>query len=354
MRRLLGIPLLVLAGCATQSDGGSPASPKDTLEAVAPLPPKGWLTARIGVEYLASEPDQELLTLASAGLGHASQDRPTPRRSLSEVESTRPEPTARPADPRESVGPEQSELPWLSRDALARIENPAERFTLNFIHHMIGEDRRRVQRQVGAPILFNQLRNSLPVHGLETVLDQRNREDQALLLARERSSLLNRPLRRALKTSTLIHRFETLIDDFKADHVPLTGAYEDQHQRRRYGRFSVRLHVRDSANPVEVAYRYEGWRVGTAHDYMKFGLDRDLSENVAFSMRGVYQYGPALLDMWCALRVDVDESTNAHLLFSDKMDIVTGSTMYPVVHSPVALRTVDESPGALFYMEHFF
>ena len=189
---------------------------------------------------------------------------------------------------------------------------------------------------------------------IHSMIDERNREDQALLLSRERGSLLNRPFRKALRKSTFISDFEALIDDFQADNVPLTGAYEESHDRRHLGRFSLRVRPHDHHNPVEVAYKLEGWKVATATERLKVGFERPLADNVWISLRAQYDYGPETIDLSGDLHYEMSRDTHVHVLVGDKMDIVTGSTMYPVVHSPVALRAVDQSPGVMLYVEHMF
>jgi hypothetical protein len=269
---------------------------------------------------------------------------------------------ARIISPPAAIGPasdqeaaSQTELPWLSAEALREIDDPAERLTLSFLNNLMGEDRNRVQRRLGAPILFNLWRNTTTVHGLETHLDHRDREDQTLLLARERSSLLTRPLRKAVRTGTFLDTFQDLIDNFKAENVPLTDEYEDNHRKRsHFGRLSMRVRTNNSDDPVEVTWRRDGWRLGSGLERVKLGYRTSLTDQLHFSLNSVYFYASSLMDVWGDLHYVVDTNTELHFLFGDKMDIVTGSTMYPVVHSPIALRSVDESPGVMFYVEHNF
>lgn len=244
-------------------------------------------------------------------------------------------------------------LAWLDERTIQRIEDPAERFTMSFLQQLVGQDRRRVERQLGIATFFDQYRYSVPVHGLETHLDHREREDQALLLS-ERQGLLNRPLRRALRKSTFIRDFSVVIDNFKADNVPLTSPYEENHRRGHYGRVSVRLRPTRTENPFEVRYRLQGWNIGTGIAFLRAGYETQLSDQVFVSVRTRYTYEESSLDLWGNLHYELDQNTQLHVLVGNQMDIVGGSTMSPVVRSPVVLRAVDQSPGFMFYVEHLF
>ena len=205
----------------------------------------------------------------------------------------------------------------------------------------------------GIATLFHQYRYTTGVHGLETHLDHRDREDQALLLS-ERSNLLNRPLRRALRKSTFIRNINVMIDDFKANNVPLTSQYEESHRGGQYGRFSLRLRPARTHNPFEVVYKLRGWSLGSGIQNLRAGYETKLADDVYVSVRTKYGYEFKTVDVWGDLLYEASDSTQLHLLVGNKMDIGSGTSMAPVVRSPVVLRAVDESPGLMFYVEHLF
>jgi hypothetical protein len=357
--RLVSLSLLVLAGCAVQPNETLPSAADAGL--VAPLPPKAWLSARVGVEYLCRSDEQPSLdspvlgfAMPGVSLGEPPGTPPKLAPGSLMVESANPPaPSYSGEEPHADADAPTPAEAWLSEKAIQQVENPFERLTLGFLRNLIGEDRRRVQRQLGAPILFNQLRYSSPDHSLETHLDQRDREDQALLLARETNSLVRGPFRRALRDVTFISDLEVALDDFRAANVPFTVPYEESHPRTNYGSVSVRVRT-SGANPFEFGYRFAGWRFRTGQDELKVGYQRQIGENLYLTVQSTYEYAVSIIDLWGDLDYEVSRDTHVHLLFGNKMDIVTGSVMYPAVNSPMVLRAVDESPGVMFYVEHFF
>lgn len=354
--RLISLSLLVLAGCAVQPTETLPASGQTGM--AAPLPPKAWLSARVGVEYLCTSDDQPSFTLEAVPAVTLGQPPGTPPKvapgSLLVESAHPPAPSYSGEEPSTASNAPKPAEAWLSESAVQQVKNPFERLTLGFLRNLIGEDRRRVQRQLGAPILFNQLRYSSPEHMLETQIDQRDREDQALLLARETNSLVRGPFRRALRDVSFISDLEVALDDFKAANVPFSVPYEETHPRTNFGSVSMRVRTNSGPNPLEMSYRYAGWRFGSGEDELKVGFDRQVGENLFLTVQSTYQYAVHLIDLWGDLDYQVSRDTHVHLLFGDKMDIVTGSAMYPAVNSPMVLRAVDESPGVMFYVEHLF
>jgi hypothetical protein len=358
LRQLTGILLLVAIGCATQPDPAAPSSaPAATPVPQAPLPPKASLSARVGVEFLPTDP-------TARGPGTDLGWRPEPLQDLPGSAGEDPVAEARvQVEPARPVSPlteswsfepseQPSELPWLSKEALMRIEDPAERFTLHFLNQLIGDDRRRVTREFGSPILFNRWRYHTPSQGLDTHLDIIDREDQALMLSRESRHLVRRPLGKALRKSKLLAPMVDMIDDVKAS-IPFTQEYQ-RRQGTSYGSFSLKLRPSDHDNPFEVGYRNMGWRIGSGPGRLRIGYESYLTDDLLISIRTRYDYDPGRFGISANLRYRVDDDTTINVLASDRVDIITGSAMYPVIRSPVTLESVDNSEGVLFYVEHLF
>jgi hypothetical protein len=358
----LGLLLLATVGCATQPDlGRATATPSAPVPLKAPTPPKALLSARVGVEFL----DVGRSALAERGLLSPLPPRiaaPETERELGEAAErsgqgrVRVEP-ARPVSPPPETAwlhepaEQPSELPWLSKEALLRVEDPAERLTLHFLNEMIGQDRRRVAREFGAPILFNGWRHLTPSQGLETHLDLMDREDQALMLSEESRHLVRYPLRAALRKSRLLAPVVEVLEDVKAS-IPFTREYQER-SGKSLGRFSLKLR-RDNENPFEIAYGISGWRIGSGPGRARLGYEAWLTPQWLIGVRTTYEYELGELDTSANLQFRVSEDTRVNFLVGDRVDIVTGSAMYPVIRSPVSLEAVDNSKGVLFYVEHLF
>ena len=222
----------------------------------------------------------------------------------------------------------------------------------------MGEDRRRIQRQVGIPALFDTWRNSTTIHGPETVQDQRMREDLAMLMSRQHGSLLNRPFRRAVRRSSFLRDLELMYEDLKSQ-VPLARPENDGNPRVRgsstdWGRISVSIRVNNPSNFFDFTYRRAGWRIGSSPTRLKLGFERQLSDKLSLSLRTRYHYDENDLDMWGDVHYRFDRDTSFHLMSGNKIDVTTGAAMLPVIQSPVVLRTGEASPGFMFYVEHMF
>ncbi|MEM7200084.1 MAG: hypothetical protein AAF628_07450 [Planctomycetota bacterium] len=362
MKALPGCLLMLLASCATQNHQGHPGDAGADLEAEAAgfevgeaSPPTGSHGPRLGIEYLPSE--QVRPEVAAAPLAPSS---PMLLLSLGSAAAPLPEVVPAPRSaPAEFIDPDPDEdprqrLPWdMDRDEIARIDNPVERFTLQFVRNIVGEDRNRVQRRISAPILFNRSRRASSYGALWSVLDERDHEDQELLVAREGRSLLSKPFRSATRDSTFIRDLELVLEDFKETHLPLRGG-EETRGGRNLGRLSLRLRRLGGSDPVEVTYVREGWRIGSGQRRLRVGYRTDLSDSVGIALRTNYRYHSASMDVSGDLHWQLSDITRFHLLAGNQVDLLTGTTMYPLVHSPVVLRAADESLGALFYVEHLF
>jgi hypothetical protein len=372
---------LLLAGCAMQPDGETTRRPAPAERTQAPLAPAPLaLAPRVGIEYLpphgAGRVAAEHLTpvapsaavllhrvaissdlVAAVGSGQFAD---LAFAAHGQRAATQVEVAAVSEDPRrpaaEARAAERPVPPWERSEAeIAAIEDPLERFTLSFLHNIVSKERRRIQRELGATVLFTRLRTVSTDHRLETILDARDREDQETLFRRYGISLLKKPLQRTLRQSTFIQDLELVLESVKAEAFPLSEAYQESHgDRWKLGRISVRLHPSDASDPVEVVYIRSGWRIGTSEEQLKVAYTMEISPDLSFAIRGQYGYRTDYLDMWGNLRYDVNPDTRLHLLVGTNLDLLTGTTMFPLVQSPVVLPAADESTGLLVYVEHFF
>jgi hypothetical protein len=80
----------------------------------------------------------------------------------------------------------------------------------------------------------------------------------------------------------------------------------------------------------------------------------DLSAKASFSLRSRYDFATDDIDMWGDLRYDPNPDTRLHVLVGRRLDLLTGTNLFPVINSPVVLPAADDSPGLLVYVEHFF
>lgn len=356
MKCLLWTSLLLLAACAVQTGagspprapetgGGSPGQARGAAEAV-PGPTRSARVARVGVEYMPAASGASRAGAGEragewAGRGGAAADAII-------VE------TARSAEPATSDGSPEAlraaETPWsLDDEQLQAIDNPVERLTLQFVRNVIGEDHRRVQRHIGAPILFSH--GSPSAGALESVVDERDREDQTFLVARDGTRMLGKPLLSALRDSTFVRDLELALDDFKSSTLSFDAPGAE---RQRLGRISLRVRTSDLRNPAEVTYVHSGWRVGTSAETFKVSYSVPLAPLVTLSLRTRYDYSEGDLDLWGDLWWQVNKATQVHVLAGDKVDLITGTYLYPLVQSPFVLETSEESPGVLAYVEHLF
>ena len=370
------IPGLLLAGCALQPVADSLEAPTADGEiGGAPLS----LTPRVGIEYLPPLEDPRL----PAEVPHALRaGRPAPRLSLASREASLAEgrfaelapaveplrgPSAIDVSPLggedrtgsaalDEPGPSRVDPPWRRTDAeLARIEDPLERLTLCFLRNVVGSERRHVQRELGASILFTRLRTVSTSNRLDTILDQRDREDQETLFRQYGTRLLKRPLLKTLKENSFVRDVEVVLEQIKAETFPFSEEYQEAHGHRwNPGVISLRLRLANHSDPVEILYKRRGWRIGTSQERLRVSYTMDVSEQVSFSVRSNYDYTTDDIDMWGDLRYDPNPDTRLHVLVGKRLDLLTGTNLFPVIQSPVVLPAADDSPGLLVYVEHFF
>lgn len=355
MRIAYGVWLLWTAGCAIPN--GRTLRPEPS-RAGLPFPPAHSLGVHVGVEYLPADD--------FSGPGDAPEPRPTPAFFAPEVLepavlARRAPCTATPVVPTRDLSAEprptrDDRFRWaLSEQRLARVHSSLERFTLHFLRDLMGRDRRRIQRELGASLLL--ARQPLTTYqGPPNPVDLRDQEDQELLVGRHSGRLLRGPFRRALRTTPLVRAFELTLDEFKAEHVPLSEPYQTARGGSwKLGSLKMRLHTSRPDDFFELVYSHSGWRIEAGMRKLEIGHTTELAEDLWLSLRSQLDYERSeWVDLYASLRWDVTPDTRVRVLAGDHLDLLTGTRFYPIVQTPLVLRAIDASPGIMAYVEHLF
>lgn len=243
---------------------------------------------------------------------------------------------------------ETSEFWRWSEDRLATIADPLERTTLMFLHGLMGEDRRRMQRELGAPLLAGQ-HIDLQSRLLESLVDPQSEEEQARFMSRNGHSLLKRPLRRALKNTSFIRDLELVVEDFKAENVITSHAYREHNDGIDWGHVSVRVRPTSFDEPLELTYKLRGFRVGASSQKVRFAWSERLSDRLHLHIRTRHVYGSGHTSVRGDLIWDVDTSTVMALVLGDDLEFLASSDAYSFFESPM-----DGAPGVLVYAQTIF
>lgn len=334
MRFRLGILVCLLAGCVVQPTTADPPSRENVRAHIATLAGGSPFVLRIGIEHLP--PDAGSPSEAEPRI--EAQPRLAPPALL---------PTQRAERPREPDAAHRHT--WsMSAGDLAAIDDPIARETLHFVQDLVDADVQRSRREVTMPFLG--VHDHDPEGG--PLLDS----ELALLAAQEEwiqergPSLMRRPLQRLLRRMPFVEQIELEFDEFRSDTLPLTEPYQQQHgDRRSLGRMSLRVHVSDPKDPVEVAYVHSNVRLGTSQDRAKLSVNVDLSETVRLELRGSSEYARDEQHMRADLAYRPSVTTSLHLSIGDDMDFLSTSSIYSLFETPM-----DGSPGLVLYAVHLF
>ncbi len=361
MKKLACLWLLIAAGCASQPAGYGSISREKAWVAATPAPwtVQAWtLSPRIGVEYLP--PEDALGTQLSldaplqARLPGTAPDATQNRIAGSGGE---PEPSSKgrlARDLERAYAPpryEGSRLPeWnLRQEHISSIDNTMERISMRFLRELMGEDRRRVQRALGSPIMAIQNRFQSTVMEPD-YLDIRYQEDIERLVSEHGTRMLNRPLRSSLKELRVVTDFEMVLKEFKKSNMPLSGDYRESHgSRRQRGRLSIRVRASKLDNPLELSWIHSGWRVGSHLESFKLSYGKNVLEDLRLEMRSTYAYDHGETRVFGRLRYTWNKNTFVNFLIGNNIDIFSGPTSYP--GGP---PESDPTKAALFYVEHLF
>jgi len=335
-----------------------------------PVPPPPVPLARVGVEYLSlADRTADLASLGEVGRPlwpdtEAAGPLPPvvsdplagvlePAEDI-EVFSRRAEP---PADGRRWLYPSArtSEKPHtlvlgidLSKERIASVEHPVERMGLRFLREVVGDDRRRVDRALGSPILTSQLGYLSPNVPM-TYVDRRDQENQLQLIRRYGTRLLRRPARRALKELEIVNTVERALKKFKAVHIPLTGDYQEEHRQRHRGRFSMHLSASDLTDPAELYYRHSGWKIGGGLTTARLSYSKHVTDNVTLNLRSSIGYDDQDVKVLGRVAFKVSQTTTLNLSAGNDMTVLTS----PVTYTGMP-PDQERSEGFVFYVEHMF
>lgn len=324
VRLWLGIVLCVVAGCASQPARLDPSSPTAANARAIPLPPpSSW---RLGVEFLPPARRHADTTIVTDTRHGQAED---PRRR--QPPATRPTRRAPEADPDRA----QTEL--------------SAALTLVFVDELMDADRRRTERELGVPVLTERVADPQSP-GLPLPSEQATADEEAEWLAEHGTDFLRRPFRRMLRRTPWIEALDGELDEFRADHVPLSEPYREAHAADRHlGRLSLRIHVGDLHDPVELVYIKSGMRLGSSQDRLKVGVTRKLADDLTFALHARYAYETGDWGVRSDLGWHLSERTSLHLVIGDDLDFLATSTVYSLFDSPM-----DGSPGLLLYAVHLF
>ncbi|MBL8725986.1 MAG: hypothetical protein JNK49_18215 [Planctomycetes bacterium] len=277
VRFWLGVLVACLcSGCAVQPGRAEP-QPAPTLLAV--LPASG---PRIGLEFLPPVEDHaaplaEPSLRTAAPLAQAT--RPESRRDPARGASLQPWQLQQTPS---SFGASLAEAEQVFRKAhtidFDAIQNPVERETLRFVQDLVREDWRRSGRAGREPFFAWQPPDTGEPLLWSEELAARNREEW---LQSHGPAHLRKPLQQLLRRLPLVRDLELEIAKFRAEHVPLTQDYQDQHRGSgRSARWSVRLRPSQLQDPLEMVFQFGPLRLGSSQRLGKFAFVQPLGERL--------------------------------------------------------------------------
>jgi hypothetical protein len=353
VRKLFAAWLLLAAGCTTPT-AGTEAGPQDLggiASHVLPVPPPPVPVARVGVEYLPPEPpDRDFLASPLELAPPVQKDLPD-----------RDPPAARPPLPRWGYRPSpeihnrtgSAELVAsldLSKERIRTVENTSERLGLRFLREVLGHDHQRVRRALGGALETGQAGYVSSLKVPTTYVDERDQEDFLVRVKRYGTRLLRKPARRALKELAIVSDVEQTLNEFKAVHIPLTGAYQRRHNKTHRGRFSMHLgRGSSSTDPIEIYYLRSGWKIGGGIDNGRIIYSRYLTKNVRVRLRSSFDYDDQDVKLLGTLALEVSPQTTLNLMAGNDMTVLTGPTTY--LGTP---PDEESSQAVAFYVEHLF
>jgi hypothetical protein len=122
-----------------------------------------------------------------------------------------------------------------------------------------------------------------------------------------------------------------------------THSGEDQ-----FGRMSLRVHVDDASDPVEVAYMKSGVRIASSQEAGKLSIDWQLTERVKLELRTRTVYDKHDYGVRADLSYWPSATTSVHLCFGDDLDFLSTSSIYSL------FETQMDGTGMLLYAVHVF
>lgn len=359
MRYLLGLSLLIVfVGCRStpgkveQAQNETPAA----ILACAPISVSA-LPMRVGLEYLPpkSSTRDRSWSLMSPSVRPWREDREsqlslfaTPRQVS--VMSLRPTLPEEPLTRNNHLVGQFEQALRVDKDVLSAIEDPLERMTMLFVRDLIGEDRRRLSRELGASVLTRKMLRHDDTTMLHSRFQEVEEEQEARFLEEEGRSLLRRPLRKLLKKNTFIGDIKVMIDEFKADNIPLSSPYEEDNPKGwGWGSVSMRVKVRKGSDPLELSYRNWGWKVGSSKEKAKIRYRINLTDDLEAGMKIRYDYDQSHTQFQVDLHYTINPNAQLYMVIADRLNYLSGPTASSFMSSPM-----DGQGGIMFYVEHLF
>ncbi|MBK8975200.1 MAG: hypothetical protein IPM29_04695 [Planctomycetes bacterium] len=338
--------LSLVAACAVRAPADLPARP-------CPLPQAGAaLALRVGVEVIDDAGSVPSATALGRPAWRAERPHRAPTSAAARDASGAPAVRLRIAEPAVAaeVGPFlRAEPPWqLGRDDIERIADPTEQAAVRFVQDLLGEDRRRMQQTIGAPILLARVPH-LDDRSLWTGYDERRAEEEAVEQNDVIRSLLRSPLRKAAVRLAFGDEFDDQIDDFKRDHLSLSAPWQDEQSGIDLGRLSLRARPSLGADALEVAWVHRGVRVGTSGARLRASVGVQLSDSVHAGVAWTRSYASQNDHLRVELEWQVDRRTHLHVSAADRLDFLHGLSSWTNVDSPFG-----QQGGVLFYVEQVF
>lgn len=341
MRFPLGMLGCVLAGCVAQPTTSNPCPSAISERTHDSQPAQGSLLGlapagsilRIGIEHLP--PDERMAHASDVRVESLTVGGDTPLRGQEPRRRT-------------SADVDAARTHVLTDIDLAAIDDPFAREALHFMIDLVQTDQRRVRRTGGNPLLDFYLPDQ--ERGPLLVGEQLLLADQEEWLQEHGPALLQRPMRQLLRRLPLVQQLEFDFRDFRTDNLPLSGPTRQANEPRNGGmRVSVRVHLDDLGDPLEVMFSDNGMRIGTSQEIGKLGYQIALSDELLLELRARTEYASG--DH--AVRVDLSYRpgffTSYHLSVGDDMDFLSMSPLYSLLESPI-----DGAPGLVLYVVTVF
>lgn len=257
----------------------------------------------------------------------------------------------------QAAGLRASPLHWEIDDRdIERIEDDWERSAARLVDGLIGEDRRRMLRHFGAPVLFSP-RTAGPERVDFLRADERTAEAHDAYLGGVGLGTLRRPLRDAARELQLVGEVEEVLegifDDFRDERRPLEphgdGGAGEQAEGEGWGRLTVRIRGTDPADGVLVGYQRDWLRVRSSFETLRLGVELPLWTEARARLGWTHRYAGGEDSLRLEFAWAIDRDTSLHVSAANRMDFFDGPTAWSQDRSPV-----DGTPGAVFYVEQIF
>lgn len=336
MKLQLGALACLLAGCAMQPTEPARLRAEDGADAVLARLRNGNPVC-LGVEFLPPMSEDAAIAV------------PAPRAEVERADDPRPRLAAVRTTPPPPLRDRASRHTWaLTMDDLQAADSPGARATLQFLDDLMGEDRRRLRRELGTPALVMQsIDPESP--GIDLRADEVRAEDEAMWLAENGSRLLRRPLQKLLRRTSWVSSIEVQIDELRMANAQLLEQATNADEGTDLGRVTMRIRASRPGDPIEIAYLRGGFRVGSSQEQLKVGYSLPLAEDVNLDVRARQIYDSGHWSLRADLSWEVSRCTSLHLVAGDALDFLTTSSVYSLFESPM-----DGSAGVLLYAVHLF